>query len=195
MSHPDQVTEAVDDGCFSMTWFELVLTLMNRVSLWHAESRCSGAPQFEHDGDARRLWKDVGANVTLNCSALLPWDPQEEPCDVTLRWTKDGQPPDNHTHLWRNSSWWRFRLSAGGSEVTGVGKDSLVGFFFLRGQQVSSRWSAVGEQRPGDQPERAAGFRDLQLHSQKHFGWLLHTHFRWVTSVLFGSLTGMCPED
>lgn len=84
----------------------LVSSLLSLSVLWATESRCSAAPLFQPSGDVRRLREELGSTVTLNCTALLPWEPQEEPCDRTLHWTKDGQPPDNHTQPSHNSASW-----------------------------------------------------------------------------------------
>uniref|UniRef100_UPI0037E96208 single Ig IL-1-related receptor n=1 Tax=Semicossyphus pulcher TaxID=241346 RepID=UPI0037E96208 len=77
------------------------------VHLIVKESQCSKAPEFKPNGGLSRLWGNVGSSVKLNCTALLLWDPQEEQCDTTLQWRKDGQPLTNHTiHKQNTSSWY-----------------------------------------------------------------------------------------
>ncbi|XP_037624130.1 single Ig IL-1-related receptor [Sebastes umbrosus] len=74
------------------------------VRLIVKESQCSKAPEFKSKGG--ELWNIEGSTETLNCTALLLWDPTEEHCDTTLRWSKDGQPLTNHTHYTENTSSW-----------------------------------------------------------------------------------------
>nr|XP_046249749.1 single Ig IL-1-related receptor [Scatophagus argus] len=76
------------------------------VRLIVKESQCSKAPEFQPNGDLTRLLGDVGSTVTLNCTALLLWDPREDQCDTTLQWSKDGHPLPNHTHYTQNTSSW-----------------------------------------------------------------------------------------
>ncbi|KAM3609914.1 uncharacterized protein V6R79_022392 [Siganus canaliculatus] len=75
------------------------------VHLIVKESQCSKAPVFEPSGETR-LQRNVRSIVELNCSALLPWDPAEEHCDITLLWTKDGQALTNRTLYSQNTSSW-----------------------------------------------------------------------------------------
>ncbi|XP_068578551.1 single Ig IL-1-related receptor [Cebidichthys violaceus] len=76
------------------------------VRLIVKESQCSKAPEFEPNGGSNGLRRNVDCTVTLNCTALLQWDPKEEHCDSTLQWSKDGQPLTNHTHYTQNTSSW-----------------------------------------------------------------------------------------
>lgn len=73
----------------------------------HTESQCSKPPEFKPSRGLSRLWGDVGSTAKLNCTALLPWDQNEERCDTTLQWSKDGRPLTNLTLYMQNtSSWW-----------------------------------------------------------------------------------------
>lgn len=76
------------------------------VQLIVKESQCSKAPEFIPKGGPNKLWGNEGSSVKLNCSALLFWDPQEKQCDITLLWSKDGEPLTNHTHYTQNNSIW-----------------------------------------------------------------------------------------
>ncbi|XP_068459845.1 single Ig IL-1-related receptor [Clinocottus analis] len=76
------------------------------VRLVVKESQCSRAPEFKPNGGSSRLQRNVECTATLNCTALLQWDPTEEHCDSTLQWSKDGQPLTNHTHYMQNTSSW-----------------------------------------------------------------------------------------
>lgn len=79
----------------------------NSSMSFSTESQCSRAPVFKPSGGPTRLSRNVGSSVTLNCTALLYWEPQEEQCDTTLQWSKDGQLLNNHTLYTENaSSWW-----------------------------------------------------------------------------------------
>uniref|UniRef100_A0A667ZSR5 Single immunoglobulin and toll-interleukin 1 receptor (TIR) domain n=1 Tax=Myripristis murdjan TaxID=586833 RepID=A0A667ZSR5_9TELE len=71
-----------------------------------SESQCSKAPEYQPNGGLTRLWGNLGSNVKLNCTALLQWDPREEPCDVTLCWSKNGTPLTNRTLDLQNTSSW-----------------------------------------------------------------------------------------
>ncbi|XP_063758692.1 single Ig IL-1-related receptor isoform X2 [Eleginops maclovinus] len=68
------------------------------------ESRCSKDPEFKLNEDSH--WEDIGSTVTLNCTALLFWEPTEEHCDTTLQWNKDHFPLPNYTHYLLNTSSW-----------------------------------------------------------------------------------------
>ncbi|XP_041852235.1 single Ig IL-1-related receptor [Melanotaenia boesemani] len=76
------------------------------VRLIIKESQCSKAPEFKPKEGLTELRRNVGSTVKLNCTALLLWDPSEEQCDTTLRWTKAGQPLTNHTLYLHNTSSW-----------------------------------------------------------------------------------------
>ncbi|KAK9516576.1 hypothetical protein VZT92_024496 [Zoarces viviparus] len=86
--------------------FILVFTGKWDKSVLAEESQCSKAPQFEPNGGSNGLRMTVECTVTLNCTALLQWDPTEEHCDSTLQWSKDGHPLTNHTHHTQNTSSW-----------------------------------------------------------------------------------------
>nr|XP_023651509.1 single Ig IL-1-related receptor isoform X1 [Paramormyrops kingsleyae] len=75
----------------------LLLThiLWGNVSGNPAESACSQPPVFVPADDNRQ--STLGSTVTLNCTALLPWDPQEPQCDSTLHWIRDGSLLSNLT--------------------------------------------------------------------------------------------------
>ncbi|XP_077453308.1 single Ig IL-1-related receptor isoform X2 [Stigmatopora argus] len=70
------------------------------------EDKCSKAPEFQFKEDPRTVWAKVGSTVSLNCTAILSWDPSDERCDSSLRWTKDGNPPRNRSLLLQNTSSW-----------------------------------------------------------------------------------------
>ncbi|TNN87040.1 Single Ig IL-1-related receptor [Liparis tanakae] len=70
------------------------------------ESQCSKAPEFKPNGVSSELRRNRECTVTLNCTALLQWDPTDEHCDATLQWSKDGRPLTNHTHYTQNTSSW-----------------------------------------------------------------------------------------
>ncbi|KAM3870562.1 single Ig IL-1-related receptor [Diretmus argenteus] len=87
------------------------------VRLTIKEPQCSKAPRYQPSGGLTRLWGSLGSTVKLTCTALLHWDPSEEPCDTTLHWSKDGDPLTNHTVYPQNSSSWspsvgRLRVSS-----------------------------------------------------------------------------------
>ncbi|XP_077424862.1 single Ig IL-1-related receptor [Vanacampus margaritifer] len=69
-------------------------------------SICAKAPRFLSDEIPSTLWGKVGSTVNLNCTAVLPWDPTDERCDASLRWTKDGRPLSNGSLLLQNASSW-----------------------------------------------------------------------------------------
>ncbi|XP_072242095.1 single Ig IL-1-related receptor [Leuresthes tenuis] len=81
-------------------------TVSFTVRLIVKESQCSKAPEFQPNGGLTKLWRNVGATVKLNCTALLHLDPSEEQCDTTLQWSKYGQPLSNHTLYFQNTSSW-----------------------------------------------------------------------------------------
>lgn len=74
----------------------------------YTEAQCSKPPEFKPSGNLSRLWGNVGTTVKLNCTALLLWDQNEEQCDTTLQWSKDGQLLTNLTLYTQNSSSWWF---------------------------------------------------------------------------------------
>ncbi|AWP08325.1 putative single Ig IL-1-related receptor isoform 2 [Scophthalmus maximus] len=76
------------------------------VHLIAKEAQCSKPPEFKPSGNLSRLWGNVGTTVKLNCTALLLWDQNEEQCDTTLQWSKDGQLLTNLTLYTQNSSSW-----------------------------------------------------------------------------------------
>ncbi|CAN9499399.1 unnamed protein product [Ophioblennius macclurei] len=76
------------------------------VRLIVKDSQCAKAPEFKPEGGLTTIWRNVGSSVTLNCSALLHWDPSEEACDTTLQWSKAGQPLTNLTLYPQNTSSW-----------------------------------------------------------------------------------------
>ncbi|KAK5619489.1 hypothetical protein CRENBAI_013874 [Crenichthys baileyi] len=76
------------------------------VRLTVKEPQCAKAPEFKPNGNPSKLWKNVGATVKLNCTALLFWDPSEKQCETTLQWSKDGQPLTNHTLNLQNTTSW-----------------------------------------------------------------------------------------
>lgn len=76
------------------------------VRLIVKDFQCSKAPEFKPNGGPAKLWRNVGSAVTLNCTALLHFDPSEERCDTTLQWSKAGQPLINHTLYPLNTSSW-----------------------------------------------------------------------------------------
>lgn len=79
----------------------------------YTESPCLKPPEFQPNGGLNTLWSEVGSSVRLNCTALLLWDPDEEQCDTTLQWSKDGQPLSNLTLSMQNdSSWWLHAFKA-----------------------------------------------------------------------------------
>ncbi|KAJ3596907.1 hypothetical protein NHX12_003307 [Muraenolepis orangiensis] len=49
------------------------------VHLIVREAQCSKAPEFKPSGDPTNLWGHLVSVVTLNCTALVHWDPDEEP--------------------------------------------------------------------------------------------------------------------
>ncbi|XP_038147215.1 single Ig IL-1-related receptor [Cyprinodon tularosa] len=76
------------------------------VRLIVKESQCAKAPDFQQDSNPSKLWKSLGASVKLNCTALLFWDPSEEPCETTPQWSKDGKPLNNQTLYLQNTTSW-----------------------------------------------------------------------------------------
>ncbi|XP_077565563.1 single Ig IL-1-related receptor [Stigmatopora nigra] len=70
------------------------------------EDKCSRAPEFQFKEDPRTVWAKVGSTVSLNCTAILFWDPSDERCVSSLRWTKDENPPRNRSLLLHNTSSW-----------------------------------------------------------------------------------------
>uniref|UniRef100_A0A3Q2DUK9 Single Ig IL-1-related receptor-like n=1 Tax=Cyprinodon variegatus TaxID=28743 RepID=A0A3Q2DUK9_CYPVA len=76
--------------------------------LLHSEAPlpCAKAPDFQQDSNPSKLWKSRGASVKLNCTALLFWDPSEEPCETTPQWSKDGKPLNNQTLYLQNTTSW-----------------------------------------------------------------------------------------
>ncbi|XP_029010051.1 single Ig IL-1-related receptor [Betta splendens] len=76
------------------------------VHLIVKELQCSEPPEFKPRSGLTTLWVNVGSSVSMNCTALLLWDPSEEQCDTALQWRKDGQPLSNHTLHTQNSSSW-----------------------------------------------------------------------------------------
>ncbi|XP_029289682.1 LOW QUALITY PROTEIN: single Ig IL-1-related receptor [Cottoperca gobio] len=76
------------------------------VRLRVKESQCSKAPEFKQNGSSDIIYIKVGSTVTLNCTALLFWDPTEEHCDTTLQWSKEANPVTNQTHYTQNTTSW-----------------------------------------------------------------------------------------
>ncbi|CAL8373435.1 unnamed protein product [Arctogadus glacialis] len=78
------------------------------VHLLVKEAQCSRAPEFMPGGGLTPLWGRLGSTVRLNCTALVPWDPAEEPpcAPPTLQWSKDGHLLTNRTEHPRNTSSW-----------------------------------------------------------------------------------------
>ncbi|XP_053741560.1 single Ig IL-1-related receptor [Synchiropus splendidus] len=76
------------------------------AQIWVKESLCSRPPEFKPQGDVTKVFGKVGSTINLNCTAQLPWDPSEKPCDTTLSWKKDGLPLSNLTLLVQNTSSW-----------------------------------------------------------------------------------------
>ncbi|KAK2917749.1 single Ig IL-1-related receptor isoform X1 [Channa argus] len=76
------------------------------VHLIVKEFQCSKPPEFKPNSGPTQLWRNVGCTVKMNCTALLFWDPNEEQCDTTLQWRKDGEPITNLTLYKQNSSSW-----------------------------------------------------------------------------------------
>ncbi|KAM9854978.1 single Ig IL-1-related receptor [Aulostomus maculatus] len=74
------------------------------VRLVVKESQCTKAPEFKPSGGLTQLREKVGSVVKLNCTVLLLWDQNDEQCDGTLQWRKDGQPVSNLTQ--QNTSSW-----------------------------------------------------------------------------------------
>lgn len=70
------------------------------------ELQCSQPPEFKPNSGLTTLWGNVGSSVSMNCTAILFWDPSKEQCDTTLQWRKDGQPLSNHTLYMQNTSSW-----------------------------------------------------------------------------------------
>ena len=71
------------------------------------EAQCSRAPEFRPGGGLTPLWGRLGSTARLNCTALVPWDPAEEPpcAPPTLQWSKDGRLLTNRTEPPQNTSW------------------------------------------------------------------------------------------
>ncbi|XP_059191554.1 single Ig IL-1-related receptor [Centropristis striata] len=75
------------------------------VHLTVKESQCSRDPEFLTRGTPEISMSDAEYIVTLNCTALLFWDPKEEHCETKLQWSRYGQSLANQTYTQNTSSW------------------------------------------------------------------------------------------
>lgn len=76
------------------------------VRLVVKESPCSKPPDFEPKAGLTTVWAAWESTVHLNCTAVLPWDPDQDRCDGELHWSRDGQPFTNRSlHMQNSSSW------------------------------------------------------------------------------------------
>ena len=127
-------------------------------------------------GGLTPLWGRLGSTVWLNCTALVPWDPAEEPpCGPpTLQWSKDGRLLTNRTEHPRNTSSWcvktRIIYTTLHLEVhrpwTGHGVE--MSSLLFRFRQVSQYWTCDTKQSPGDLSAGAGGLWAVPLHCEKH---------------------------
>ncbi|XP_034032212.1 single Ig IL-1-related receptor [Thalassophryne amazonica] len=76
------------------------------VRLIVREAPCSQVPKYHPDGGLTSLWGKVGSTVKMNCTALLLRATNEEQCNSTLQWIKDGKPLTNDTVYVQNTSSW-----------------------------------------------------------------------------------------
>ncbi|CAJ1056520.1 single Ig IL-1-related receptor [Xyrichtys novacula] len=77
---------------------ELRLETQTTEVCFHTDSQCAKVPEFKPNRNMTRVYGFTeGFPVKLNCTVLLLWDPQEEQCDTTLRWSKDGKPLTSDT--------------------------------------------------------------------------------------------------
>ncbi|XP_062318590.1 single Ig IL-1-related receptor [Osmerus eperlanus] len=67
---------------------------------------CTKAPEFKPSGKPSQLRETLGSTAFLNCTALVSWDPQDQPCDALVSWRKDGGLLSNHSLHPRNLSKW-----------------------------------------------------------------------------------------
>ncbi|XP_019896141.2 single Ig IL-1-related receptor [Esox lucius] len=72
------------------------------------ESLCRQAPQFQRpDGGQSEVWETLGSSVSLNCTALLSWDPADPECGrtSTFLWSKDGTSLNLSLYVQNSSAW------------------------------------------------------------------------------------------
>lgn len=86
---------------------QLLQQWQKTVVCLHTESQCSKPPDFKPTAGLTTVWASWESTVHLNCTAVLSWDPNQEQCDSTLHWSRDGQPLTNVSlHMQNSSSWW-----------------------------------------------------------------------------------------
>ncbi|XP_018521926.1 single Ig IL-1-related receptor [Lates calcarifer] len=121
------------------------------VRLIVKESQCSKPPEFKPSRGLSRLWGDVGSTAKLNCTALLPWDQNEERCDTTLQWSKDGRPLTNLTLYMQNTSSWSpvaGQLMVNSLLVITLRELEDFGLYSCTVRNVSSEFSLQNSNRP-----------------------------------------------
>uniref|UniRef100_A0A3Q2DTX0 Single Ig IL-1-related receptor-like n=1 Tax=Cyprinodon variegatus TaxID=28743 RepID=A0A3Q2DTX0_CYPVA len=153
---------------------------------------CAKAPDFQQDSNPSKLWKSRGASVKLNCTALLFWDPSEEPCETTPQWSKDGKPLNNQTlYLQNTTSWFAFRLVVSSLLEFALREPEQFGLYSCTVRNISSDFSLQNSSKLGNSVNSPKAAVCISRQGLLH---LLELCQQPILITLEGQIKRMSPE-